>query len=425
MEDYEMKLKTELEEETHKWHSRWPEPEECCMILKLELSRAQAELNAAYQRVEKQFADMELVKPDNTLVDIPCPPRPVHGRGLKIERRSREVGQEIIGDLIAFEDVIPKENGTGNEVPEQTYSADLEDLLTDCQKDSMEGNVAVETRNSDILVDLSAGSTAETSESNTIPKVASTSDDLSVLVTDFPISIMREEGNYCVPETPAIREIEDTVSLLSQYFNQVIKQRFESSDQALQDKETELADLNKVLILMQPLHDIGLAIRKRQVEIDSSKPREQKDQNIIAKGNSAAHHAQVLADATWTMDTTGEAQFQEMYGGISAKIVWERRDFTTFLDILNWNLNMRLFKPTGGLNRTTFGKLFKVVYSRIYPSFEITDKDFEEDRNLKNWLADMRAEHDVANERDRQTRATNRLFLRNQRGMAQQKSKGN
>jgi hypothetical protein len=170
---------------------------------------------------------------------------------------------------------------------------------------------------------------------------------------------------------------------------------------------------------MQPLYDIGLAIRKRQAEINSSKSRQRKDQNIIAKGNYAAHHAQVLADATWMMDTPAEAQFQEMYGGISAKIVWERRDFTTLLDILNWNLNMRLFKPSGGLDRRSFGKFFNFVYPRIYPSFKISDKDFEEDDDLRNALLRMRIEHNVAEERDRQTRATNRPFLRNQWIMAQ------
>jgi DNA repair exonuclease SbcCD ATPase subunit len=41
----EEELSAELEEETQKWHARWPEQEECCMILKLELSRVQAEVS--------------------------------------------------------------------------------------------------------------------------------------------------------------------------------------------------------------------------------------------------------------------------------------------------------------------------------------------------------------------------------------------
>jgi rRNA maturation endonuclease Nob1 len=48
LEDIDAELNAELEAETRKWHSRWPEPEECCMILKMELSRGQAELEANY-----------------------------------------------------------------------------------------------------------------------------------------------------------------------------------------------------------------------------------------------------------------------------------------------------------------------------------------------------------------------------------------
>jgi hypothetical protein len=56
LEDIDAELNAELEAETRKWHSRWPEPEECCMILKMELSRGQAELEANYQQFKKQFA---------------------------------------------------------------------------------------------------------------------------------------------------------------------------------------------------------------------------------------------------------------------------------------------------------------------------------------------------------------------------------
>jgi chromosome segregation ATPase len=118
LERYETEVEAELEEETHKCNSRWPELEECCMILKLELSRAQAELNAAYQRVEKQFAEMEPVKPDSTLVDAPCVTRPIHERGLKNKRRSHEAAKEIVDDLISFEDVVPKESAADNEIME-------------------------------------------------------------------------------------------------------------------------------------------------------------------------------------------------------------------------------------------------------------------------------------------------------------------
>lgn len=203
-----------------------------------------------------------------------------------------------------------------------------------------------------------------------------------------------------------------------------MRKRFGSSSKDTKDEKSELAELNKLVHMMQPLYNIGLAIRKRQVEIDSQKPREEKDQNVILEGNSAAHHAQVLADATWMMDTPEERTFKEMYSGVPAKTVWENRSSSTFLDILNWNLNMRQFSPTGGIDRKRFDKLFKAVFPRIHPSLKVSDKDFEKDRNLKNALAAMRIEHNAASERHRQTREMNRSFLKNRRKRAEQSKIG-
>ncbi len=100
-----------------------------------------------------------------------------------------------------------------------------------------------------------------------------------------------------------------------------MKKRLGSSSKDAKDEKSELAELNKLVHMMQPLYNIGLAIRKHQVEIESPKPREEKDQAVIFEGKSAAHRAQVLADATWMMDTPEEQRFKEMYNGVPAKTV--------------------------------------------------------------------------------------------------------
>jgi hypothetical protein len=115
---------------------------------------------------------------------------------------------------------------------------------------------------------------------------------------------------------------------------------------------------------------------------------------------------------------------KEMYNGVSAKTVLEHRDHTTFLDILNWNLDMRQFTPTGGINRTVFNKLFQFVFTKICPSFKITDKDFEQDKSLRDALAGMRSQHSVAYGREIQTRQMNRRFRKNQQARAQRASSG-
>jgi hypothetical protein len=85
---------------------------------------------------------------------------------------------------------------------------------------------------------------------------------------------------------------------------------------------------------------------------------------------------------------------------------------------------MRQFTPTGGINRTVFNKLFQFVFTKICPSFEITDKDFEQDKNLRDALAGMRSQHSVAYGREIQTRQMNRRFRKNQQARAQRASSG-
>ena len=44
-------LKGKFEEEARKWHSCWPEENECCLFLKWEQSRAQAQMKALYEQI--------------------------------------------------------------------------------------------------------------------------------------------------------------------------------------------------------------------------------------------------------------------------------------------------------------------------------------------------------------------------------------
>jgi len=412
----EEELSAELDEETQKWHARWPEQEECCMILKLELSRVQAELDATYELVQKGIAKMEPPKADFALVDVPCATRPVHERGLKNKPKSRTSRKAIVGDLIAIEGGYSEEKEPNTVVTNDSDISDQFDFLTEYQDENQATcSVAAEMGPSDLLVDISTENPAKESQYNIFPNLASKCHDLSVLITDFPIAQEVERGDDAFEQQkPEIRDIADIVNVVVE----LMKKRLGSSNKEIEDEKSELAELNKLVHMMQPLYNIGLAIRKRQVEIDSQKLREEKDEGVILQGNSAAHHAQVLADATWMMDTPEEQRFKEMYNGVPATTVWENRSSSTFLDILNWNLNMRQFSSTGGIDRKIFDKLFKVVFPRIHPSTTANDNDFKEDGNLKNALAQMRIVHNVAYERQRQTREMNRLFLKNRRKRA-------
>jgi hypothetical protein len=371
------------------------------MILKLELSRVQAELDATYELVQKGIAKMEPPKADLALVDVPCATRLVHERGLKNKAKSRTAMKAIVGDLIAIQGNFSEEKEPNTVVTEDADVSDLVDFLAEYQDENEATcRVAAKVCPSDLLVDFSTEDTAKELQYNIFPYAATKCHDLSVLITDFPIPQEAERGGNAVEqEKPEIRDIADIVNVVVE----LMKKRFGSSSKQTEDEKSELAELNKLIHMMQPLYNIGLPIRERQVEIDSQKPREEKDQDVILEGNSAAHHAQVLADATWMMDTPEEQRFKEMYNGVPAKTVWENRTSSAFLNILNWNLNMRQFSPTGGIDRKRFDKLFKAVFPRIHPSLKVSDKDFEKDGNLKNALAAMRIEHNAAYERQRQT----------------------
>ncbi|KAE9378511.1 hypothetical protein N431DRAFT_528908 [Stipitochalara longipes BDJ] len=422
LESNEIELKRELQEARHNWESRWPEQEECCMILKLELSRAQAELNATYQQIQANFAEMGTSKANNTLIEVDtCPNFQDQMDTRKAQKINKQLSTKVIGDLIAFEDEQLKEGGLRLIVAEDEYAIDMTDLLTGGQGEEItKGGVIFDRDHLDSLVDLGSEFSEEKQGKNEKPEMARTSDDLAVLVTNFPIR-SSNSGNINFPvEAPVFRDSADIVQALSKGYSQLINKRFESSNHDLGNMETEIQRFSNQLKLMQPLYDIGLAIRKRQVEVGSGKPGTEKDCLVIAKGNSAAHHAQVLADATWMMASPFNQRFKELYNGVPAEKVWEHREFTVLLDILNWRLDMSLFAPTGGIDKKTFDKLFNIVFPRIYPSFKTSEKDFELDKNLRDALAGMKAEHNKAYERDVQTRKMNRCFLKVQRRVNRQ-----
>ena len=121
---------------------------------------------------------------------------------------------------------------------------------------------------------------------------------------------------------------------------------------------------------MQPLYEIGLAVRKRKVEIDARDEGKPFDWNLVQKGNHAAHHGQALADSTW-MD---EKLFKKIYNGVPPSVVWQRREFTQFQQVLNWWANMRLWGRFNGISSAEFFSEFFVVWKRIYPLLKICEE---------------------------------------------------
>lgn len=151
--------------------------------------------------------------------------------------------------MIAFGDEFCNEDGADNKVAEETYRADHVDLIMACPEEKVTtARLAEEPPTSDILVDLSTVYSEETQESSKVLPMESSSDDLAVLITAFPIPVENEENVTNPEEAQIFRNTFDIVQLVSKGFLLLIEKRFESAD--------------KKLIQMQPLYDIGPAIRK-------------------------------------------------------------------------------------------------------------------------------------------------------------------
>jgi hypothetical protein len=422
LKSYDLELKRELEEATRKWNTRWPEPEECCMILKLELERAQDELNTTYAQIEKQFADMAQSNAEQTLIEAaPCPIFQPWTGADKDKNISKKLATTVTKDLIMFDPELLKESEIKIIVTEAEEGTDEIDLLTGCQDDTSTAATFEEhATNSDILIDLYTASSAGNQGKDKVPEAARTSDDLAVLTTDFPIPCANSGLDDLRTKPKIFKDTSDVVRVLSKVYGQLINTRFESTENELKDKTAEIGRLSNELELKQPLYDIGLAIRKRKVEVGSGKPNNEKDAIIIAQGNSAAHHAQVLADATWMVAPPYDQRFKELYNEVSAEVVWKHRKSAILLDILNWKLDMNSFAPAGGVDKKTFNEHFDTVFTKIYPLFKTSDKDLELDKDIRDAMEGMKAEHGGAYERDVQAHKMNRSFRKVQQRINRQ-----
>lgn len=387
------------------------------MILKLELDRAQAELNAIYEQIRTQFAGMEPPTAGTTLVDAePCPVFDMPTKSEKLVERKPLVSTKVIGNLIDFDSEGCQEKGASNFEMEDTHSNFLLNIIFDLEeKVSLTNNVAVESADPGMLVDLSLEPLLEEAEEKRTSKAPCTSDDLAVLTTHFQIPNEDDVSTGDQTEETKLRDVVEVVQVISEGYKRFIGRVFEASGREMKEKDAKLEGLQKQKDLMGPLYSIGLAIRKRHAEGQSGKERKDKTEVIIAKGNSAAHHGQALADATWMMASPIDQEvFKAMYSGVDPKTVWDHREVSTFLDILNWNLDMRQFSSVGGVDKQAFASLFNVVFSTLYPSFRFSDEEIEKNPVLKHALANMQAEHRTAYERDRQTRIANSFVKKKQ-----------
>jgi hypothetical protein len=104
----------------------------------------------------------------------------------------------------------------------------------------------VETGKSDILVDLNTEIPKDNPESKVTPKTLGISDDLAVLVTDFPIPTENGGNSEDSTEVLIFRGVDDIVQIITEGYVQLIKKRNESVNKELKDMKTEVVEVRNV-----------------------------------------------------------------------------------------------------------------------------------------------------------------------------------
>jgi hypothetical protein len=218
------------------------------------------------------------------------------------------------------------------------------------------------------------------------------------------------------------RHMEDftqTMSLISDLVSNVeggrhtIFKTYRDTEKKLKESCKATGEYKASIEQMSPLL-VGLATRHRKFELDmkcikGSRP----DWELVNKGNEAAHNGRALADATmfqgfWKDGRPYIGEFEDQYNTVPAKIIWERRGFCMFHDVLSWHMDMKRFKKEYNVESARFDEDFATLFSNIYPSFEVASNEDINKDPLKNADDRLSIEHRAASGRVREIRKNQR-----------------
>jgi hypothetical protein len=220
------------------------------------------------------------------------------------------------------------------------------------------------------------------------------------------------------------RHLEDftqIMSLISDLVSNVeggrhtIFKTYRDTERKLKGSCKAIGEYKATIEQMSPLFEVGLATRHRKFELDmkcikGSRP----DWELVNKGNESAHNGRALADATmfqgfWKDGRPYVGEFEDQYNKVPAKVIWERRGFCMFHDMLNWHMDMKRFQNEYRVKSTRFDEGFATLFSNIYPSFEVaSNEDINKDLKLKNAYDRLSIEHHAASGRVREIRKNQR-----------------
>ncbi|KAF4636030.1 hypothetical protein G7Y89_g2059 [Cudoniella acicularis] len=142
-----------------------------------------------------------------------------------------------------------------------------------------------------------------------------------------------------------------------------------------------------------PCFQIGLEIRQRKMECDSDKTW---DRTIVDAENTAVHHGRPVADATIALfyHPNRRESFINSYQ-ITPDVVFEKRDFKPFIEILEVIESMRQWNRESSVTRirwTAFKTRSMDFVAKIHPSGILkSDSDVRNDPEVNkeySWLVD-------------------------------------
>ncbi|CZR54800.1 uncharacterized protein PAC_04684 [Phialocephala subalpina] len=138
---------------------------------------------------------------------------------------------------------------------------------------------------------------------------------------------------------------------------------------------------------MKPLYWVGHGIRSRNLEFMAykSKAGYRMDQAIVNEGLECYRYSKVVADAVMYLEICPCKRVLydefELFYGVPAEVIWEKRHFTIFTNLIGWKQDMvtlaRAYKSES--LKPALDKLL----DKMYPSFELTcDADVNKDPEL-------------------------------------------
>jgi hypothetical protein len=385
-------LKQDIYKAKADWRVKWPKEEGCtktqCVVQSKELCYFQAEFEKSKEKIQQQINDLNTIKAQF--------------------KKSKKKIQQQDKELCDSRDQFDRSRG---QIQQQSIDLDaIQVKILEVQKRLQRKLAEVEL--SEAIVSPSINSNSVRSNTRISPAISTSTPTKAAHERIASATTVLSTPTTIITDNPPRNQLLfDSVEAISTATEALIN-HVKNPGSKLKEIEDKMQFFKDKVEQMQPLYRIGLATRKRKFELDMKDIKDSRpDWNLVNLGNEAAHNGRALADATMFMDFCElrrpyPGEFEDQYNKVPASVVWEHRNFSRFHDILDWHLDMRQFgRILGGYKSSKFDENFNKLFSKIYPSFEISSNEcIAKDPSLTMAYNRLWTEHHTGDEMVRERR---------------------